>query len=146
MRLIVPVSVTLLSPPLTAHKALKPGVNENVSPARPTKDPLASPPLTELGANLAAALPRRPFHETSSVAGAPVASSSPPGQLTGLLEKDPLAVPEMMWTEGSLAVHPDNRARTPERLLPPPEDVIGGESEILAENEQLTEPCAAPKK
>jgi len=75
-----------------------------------------------------------------------VGSSSPPGQLTGLLEKDPSAVPVVMWTEESLAVHPDNRALIPERSLPPPEDERGGESEILAENEQLIEPGAGPEK
>jgi hypothetical protein len=128
------------------HKALGPRENENASSACPAKDPLALPALTKLGANLAEALPRRPFHETLRVAGAPVVSSSPPGQLTGLVEEDPSAVPIVMWTEGSLAVHPDNRALILEGPLPPPEDVSGGESEILAENEQLIEPCAGPEK
>ena len=140
------MSVTFLSPRLSVHEALEPRENENASSARPAKDPLASPPLTELEANLATALPRRPAHETWKVAGAPVVSSSPAGHLTGLLEKDPSAVPLVIWTEGSLAVHPDNRAFMLERPLPPPEDVSGGESEILAENEQLIEPGADPEK
>jgi hypothetical protein len=121
-------------------------VKENAISARPAKDPVASPPLTELRANLAEELPRRPLHETWRVAGAPVVSSTPPEQLTGLVEKDPFAVADVMWTEESLALHADNRVLIPEGPLPPPEDLSGGENEILAENAQLIEPCAGPEK
>jgi hypothetical protein len=126
--------------------ALGPRENENATSAWPAKDPLALPSLTKLGTNLAEAVPRRPVHETLTVAVAPVVSSSPPGQLTGLLEKDPSTFPFVMWTEGSLALHPDNEARIFVGALPPPEDVSGGESESLAENEQLIEPSAGPEK
>jgi hypothetical protein len=142
VRAIVPVSVNLVS--LRVHKVLGPPESENASSAGPAKDPVASPALTELETNLAEALPRRPLHRTSRVAGAPVVFSCPPGQLTGLLEKDPTAVPVVIWTEGSLAVHPDNRALILEGPVPPPEDVSGGERESLAENEQLIEPGAGP--
>ena len=140
------MSVNVLSALLSVHKALGPRENENASCACRAKDPLELLPLTKLGANLAEALPRRPFHEISRVADAPVVSRSPPAQLTGLLEKDPLAVPIVMSTEESLAVHPDNRALVLEGPLPPPEEVRGGDSEILAEKVQLIEPCADPEK
>ena len=87
----------------------------------------------------------RPLHVTLSVAGVPVVSRSPPRQLTGLLEKDPWAVPAVMWTEESLAVQPDSAALTVERPLPPLEDLRGGEKVTLAEKAQLTEPVAGPE-
>ena len=131
---------------MTLHRALGPRENENASSARPAKDPRALPALTALGTNVAEALPRCPLHETFRVADAPVVRSLPPGQLTGLDEKDPSALPVVMWTEGSLAVHLDNRVRTLEGRLPPPEDVSGGDSAILTENEQVIEPGAGPEK
>lgn len=52
----------------------------------------------------------------------------------------------MIWTDESLAVHPDSRALIRDGLLPPPIDVSGGERETFAENEQLIEPGAGPEK
>lgn len=120
--------------------------NENANVTGPAKDPLAPPALTELGTNVAPVLPRRPFHETFREADAPVVSSAPLAQLTGLDKKDPTAVPVVMWTAGSLAEHAVNRVRILEGRLPPPDDVRGGESASLTENAQVIEPGAGPEK
>ena len=120
-------------------------LRENPISAKPAKDPVAMPPFTEVETKRANALPSRPFHVTLSEADAPVASSAPARHSTGLLAKEPPAVPVVMWTAGSLALHCESRARTAEGPVPPPEAESGGENETLAENEQLIDPGASPE-
>lgn len=87
-----------------------------------------------------------PFQETSSVADAPEGPIQPPAQLIGLPEKDPLALATVMLSVPTLAVQRDNRIRVAEGRFSGLELVSGGENEIVAENAQLIEPGAAPRK
>jgi len=104
------------------------------------------PPLTALGLNRDVTPSKRPIQEIVSFTGAPELPIQPPPQLIGLLEKDPFAFAAVILIVPTLAVHVENRIRVVAGPFSELVLVSGRENEILAENAQLTEPGAAPRK
>ena len=104
------------------------------------------PSRTELSSNRDLLPSKLPLQETSSAAGAPVGPIQPPAQLIGLPEKEPLALAPVMLSVPTLAVQLDNRMRVAEGRFSGLLLVSGGENVVTAENAQLIEPGATPRK